>query len=186
MRCGCGDWISLTISWVMASSNCESSKIIGETYYNSCTKKSHKNTEIIYSITRPLVLPKQILMAQHFESINSQAKKLLHKKIKWLHMLHLLHHLLPFPQDFTPLVSSFVERVVSVASGYLSMWCRWFPHVSIEQSPGFAWISWRWCFKRWGSNSYLVGGFNQFEKYEKNWIIPPGRDENKKMFETTR
>jgi len=25
----------------------------------------------------------------------------------------------------------------------------------------------------------LVGGFNPFEKYESNWIISPGRDENK-------
>jgi len=26
----------------------------------------------------------------------------------------------------------------------------------------------------------LVGGFNPFEKYKSNWIISPGRDENKK------
>ena len=24
----------------------------------------------------------------------------------------------------------------------------------------------------------LVGGFNPFEKYQSNWIIPPGGDEN--------
>ena len=28
-------------------------------------------------------------------------------------------------------------------------------------------------------NSLLVGGFNPFEKYESNWIISLGRDENK-------
>ena len=27
---------------------------------------------------------------------------------------------------------------------------------------------------------YLVGGFNPFEKYQSNWIISPGKDENKK------
>ena len=27
---------------------------------------------------------------------------------------------------------------------------------------------------------FLVGGFNPFEKYYSNWIIFPGRDENKK------
>ena len=26
----------------------------------------------------------------------------------------------------------------------------------------------------------LIGGFNPFEKYESNWIISPGRDENKR------
>ena len=26
----------------------------------------------------------------------------------------------------------------------------------------------------------LVGGFNPFEKYQSNWIISQGRDENKK------
>ena len=26
--------------------------------------------------------------------------------------------------------------------------------------------------------SYLVGGFNPFEKYESNWIISPGTDEH--------
>ena len=26
----------------------------------------------------------------------------------------------------------------------------------------------------------LVGGFNPFEKYQSNWIISPGRGENKK------
>ena len=31
----------------------------------------------------------------------------------------------------------------------------------------------------------LVGGFNPFEKYESNWIISPGRGENKKKNETT-
>jgi len=31
----------------------------------------------------------------------------------------------------------------------------------------------------------LVGGFSPFEKYSSNWIIPPGRDEHKKIFETT-
>jgi len=31
----------------------------------------------------------------------------------------------------------------------------------------------------------LVGGFNPFEKYESNWIISPGRVENKKIFKTT-
>ena len=30
-------------------------------------------------------------------------------------------------------------------------------------------------------NSTLAGGFNPSEKYESNWIISPGRDENKKM-----
>ena len=29
-----------------------------------------------------------------------------------------------------------------------------------------------------------VGGFNPFEKYLSNWIISPGRDENKKYLET--
>ena len=33
----------------------------------------------------------------------------------------------------------------------------------------------------------LVGGVNPFEKYWSNWIISPGRDENKKkkLFDTT-
>ena len=26
---------------------------------------------------------------------------------------------------------------------------------------------------------YLVGGFNPFEKYKSNWVISPGRGENK-------
>ena len=30
----------------------------------------------------------------------------------------------------------------------------------------------------------LAGGFNPFEKYYSNWIISPGRDKKKKMFET--
>ena len=30
------------------------------------------------------------------------------------------------------------------------------------------------------SNAFLVGGFNPSEKYLSNWIISPGRDENKK------
>ena len=29
-------------------------------------------------------------------------------------------------------------------------------------------------------NSFLVGGFNPFEKYYSKWIISPGRDESKK------
>jgi len=32
---------------------------------------------------------------------------------------------------------------------------------------------------------HLVGGFNPVEKYLSNWIISPGRGENKKMFQTT-
>ena len=31
-----------------------------------------------------------------------------------------------------------------------------------------------------GRRSLLVGGFNPFEKYYSNWIISPGRGENKK------
>jgi len=34
-------------------------------------------------------------------------------------------------------------------------------------------------------NGYLVGGFNPVEKYLSNWMISPGRGENKKIFETT-
>ena len=30
------------------------------------------------------------------------------------------------------------------------------------------------------SNDFLVGGFNPFEKYVSNWMISPGRGENKK------
>ena len=30
------------------------------------------------------------------------------------------------------------------------------------------------------SSKFLVGAFNPFEKYLSNWIISPGRDENKK------
>ena len=29
------------------------------------------------------------------------------------------------------------------------------------------------------NNTYLVDGFNPYEKYESNWIISPGRGENK-------
>ena len=30
----------------------------------------------------------------------------------------------------------------------------------------------------------LVGGFNPLEKYQSNWIISPGRDENEKSLKT--
>jgi len=32
------------------------------------------------------------------------------------------------------------------------------------------------------NHGYLVGGFNPSAKYSSNWIISPGRGENKKYF----
>ena len=39
---------------------------------------------------------------------------------------------------------------------------------------------------QWTPGTYLVGGFNPFEKHESDWIISAGiRGENKKYLENT-
>ena len=60
----------------------------------------------------------------------------------------------------------------------------WF--FSVGKVGGWHWKDWRSINKGTCSlfffiaRTVLVGGFNPFEKYWSNWIISPGRDENKK------
>ena len=55
---------------------------------------------------------------------------------------------------------------------------RWFPfqHIRRMMTKKNKWHQMT-CFI---NTSYLVGGFNPFEKYLSKWIISPSRDENKK------